>query len=72
MNQPNTVEDRLASLEREVDDLKHRLAGGPPNPRDGWVDRITGIMEGDPVFEEVVRLGREARAADRPQDENGD
>jgi hypothetical protein len=65
-----TIEGRLETLEREMADLKRRLA--PAEQDDNWVDRITGIMEGDPHFAEVVRLGREARMADRPSDAQGE
>ena len=68
------LEDRLATLEREVDRLRRRLdafntagqgTASPPN----WIEAITGSMADDPEFQEVVRLGRAARQADRPADD---
>jgi hypothetical protein len=69
------LEDRLATLEREVDRLRRRLdashptgqgAPGVPN----WIEAVTGSMADDPEFQEVVRLGRAARQADRPAETN--
>jgi hypothetical protein len=64
MSQLNSVEDRLASLEREVADLRRQLnADGKRH----WLEEVVGSQP-DPDFLEVLRLGREFRAADRPKD----
>jgi len=66
-----TLEDRLATLEREVDQLKRRLdtsAGRGQGSNANWLDAVTGSMAGDPDFQEVLRLGRAPRQADRPAD----
>jgi hypothetical protein len=34
-----------------------------------WVSTVTGSMKDDPVFDEVVRLGKEIRDAEQPPDE---
>jgi hypothetical protein len=34
-----------------------------------WLDRHAGSFKDDPVFEEIVKLGREFREADRPPDD---
>jgi hypothetical protein len=34
-----------------------------------WIERISGSFKDDPGFEEMVRLGREFRQADRPHDD---
>lgn len=57
-------EERVASLEAELKQLKQqseaeKLSGTPR----GW-QRIVGIFNDDPEFEEAVRLGREWRMAD--------
>jgi hypothetical protein len=56
-----TIEQRLASLEHEVAQIRlqipERQAG------ENWVDQISGSMKKFPEFPEVVRLGREFRAA---------
>ena len=55
------VEERLAVLEAEVAALKRTVK---PNPN--WFDCVAGSMKDDPEFDEVLRLGREIRQADRP------
>ena len=55
-----TLENRLSSLELEVARLKARLGQAPSCST--WVDSIAGSMENEPDFEEVLRLGRLARA----------
>jgi hypothetical protein len=61
----NDLEQRLAALEAEVADLKRRPAVIPR--ADGWVEQITGSVKDAEAFEEMLRLGREIREADRPQ-----
>jgi hypothetical protein len=60
-----TVEDRLAVVEREIAELKRRLPAEPL--QEDWVDAMSGVFADDPEFDEVVRLGREMREADRMQ-----
>ncbi len=45
-----TLEDRVAALEAELEQIKQRK-----EPRD-W-RRIVGVFKDDPEFEEAVRLG---------------
>ena len=47
-----------------------RVAAEPsPAATPGWLAHMTGAFRDDPVFAEMVRLGREFREADRPDDE---
>jgi hypothetical protein len=59
MSDQQTIEQRLAEVERELAELKRRL----PSQTDGksWVERIAGTFEDDPDFDEIVKLGREFR-----------
>ena len=63
MSQARSNEDRLATLEAEVAQIKDQLRQGakPQN----WLDRVVGSMTRHPGFQEVLRLGREFRQADR-------
>jgi hypothetical protein len=59
MCEPQTIEQRLTEVEKELAELKRRL----PPPPDGksWVERIAGTFKDDPDFDEIVKLGREFR-----------
>jgi hypothetical protein len=62
-----TVEERLASLESEVAEIKSLLPGrGEALP---WWKQIVGIYKDDPEFEEADRLGREWRQSFKPKDD---
>lgn len=52
------LEQRLAELEREVEDLKKKLE--PPRLDKRWLETF-GTFANDPGFDEMVRLGREWR-----------
>lgn len=62
-----SIEQRVAILEREIAELKQRitLAGAS----DTWLERVEGSFSDEPDFDEVLRLGREIRQADRPDAE---
>jgi hypothetical protein len=67
MAESKSIEERLALVERELAELKTRL---PPGPKpENWVEKISGSMKDYPEFDEVLRLGREMRQADRPKDD---
>ena len=55
------IEQRLATLEQEVAEMKKQLV--PTARRGNWVDEFAGSMREFPEFSEVVRLGRELRTA---------
>ena len=59
------IESRPTRVERAVELLKSRLAGDKSN----WVAEITGIFKDDPDFDEIVRLGKEMRDAEEPEDD---
>jgi hypothetical protein len=61
----NDVEQRLTALEAEVADLKSRPTASAP--ADDWLEQITGSVKDVGAFEEILRLGREFREADRPR-----
>lgn len=57
----SSVEERLSALESEVAVLRDRVA-----PCDDWFRRVSGSLKNYPEFDEVIRLGREAREQDEP------
>ena len=62
-----TVEQRLDALEHLVAELQQKLDAQPaPEP---WWKRVSGSFKDDPVFEEILELGRAAREADWPAEE---
>lgn len=61
----NTLEERVASLERELSELKKQLAHHQ-SAKD-W-RRSIGIFADDPVFAEMVREGRKYREEQREPD----
>lgn len=67
MSQSLTIERRLSQVERDLADLKSQVKR--LRPKENWIDQITGTFQDDPEFEEVLRIGREIRQADRPKGE---
>jgi hypothetical protein len=59
-----TIESRLARIERELAILKARTSRDKSN----WIADITGSFKDDPDFDEIVRLGKEMRDAEQPED----
>jgi len=63
MSTKETVEERLAALEREVRHLRNRIEIGQ-KPKD-WRSRVCGSLKNMPEFDEVLRLGREIRQSEQ-------
>ena len=59
-----TIEQRLEHVERELTELKGEIKTLIPRPN--WISAISGTFKDDPEFDEVLRLGKELREADRP------
>jgi hypothetical protein len=60
------LKDRVAKLEQDVGELKSRSVLQPDQP---WWARIAGRFENDAAFDEIVRLGREYRESQVPEDD---
>ena len=62
-----TIEVRLAKVERELAILKART--GENSTKANWIEKITGSFRDDPDFDEIVRLGKEMRDAELPEED---
>ena len=58
------LEQRVAQLEQDVSQLKSNSSNHTGRP---WWERVAGRFENDPAYDEIVRLGREYREAQRPE-----
>ena len=69
-----TLEERVAVLEAEVEQLKQQKETHQLDKSDEtttWWKRIVGIHANNPGFEEAVRLGREWRESEDVPDVEG-
>ena len=66
MSAPDDLETRVATLEKDMAEVRRRL--GDSTSMQEWLLRVSGRFKDDPEFDEIVRLGREMREADRPTD----
>ena len=58
------LEERLQALERAVERLESQVRSADPMRR--WWAEDAGRFKSDPVFDEIVRLGRKYRQSLRP------
>jgi hypothetical protein len=63
MSSSTSLEDRVAALENELAEIKRRMA---VQGSGDWFARVAGSFEHEPDFDEVLRLGREMRRSDSP------
>ena len=61
-----SLEERVATLEAEVAELKERLAASQQKDAVPWWERRFGAFKDDPEYDEAMRLGREYRESTRP------
>jgi hypothetical protein len=67
-----TVEERLTTLETEVEQLKARLAAEKPPSAVPWWEQRFGAFADSLEYEEATRLGREYRESLRAEDEESE
>jgi hypothetical protein len=65
-----TIEERLAAVENEIRKLKQGNASA--EPKNGWLEKISGTFKNDPEFGEILRLGQEIRNTEKMEGANGD
>jgi hypothetical protein len=61
-----TLEQRVEQLEKELAQLKQQVQPIPRQSEKPWWEKIVGVFENDPDFEEAVELGREYRQSLKP------
>jgi hypothetical protein len=59
------LEKRLVTLEKQVELLKNKLANGSHVSGPWWITEA-GRFSNDPIFDEIVKLGREYRESLHP------
>jgi hypothetical protein len=59
-----SMEDRLLAMEAAIVDLQKQVALNRVSGN--WLEQITGSFKDDPVFEEILRYGREYRESHYP------
>lgn len=60
------IEQRLATLEQEVANLKKQ------SNSTNWIEKMAGSISDEEAFLEALEYGREFRDSDKPIDENGE
>lgn len=58
------LEDRVATLEKQVAELMERILAPPP--QNDWRSTI-GMFKDDPIMKQIDEEGRKIREADREQ-----
>ncbi|OUL36470.1 transferase hexapeptide repeat containing protein [Nostoc sp. T09] len=62
-----TIEQRLATLEQTVADLKRRIVDVPT--ASNWLEKVIGSISDEPAFLEALEYGQLLRHADIDTDE---
>jgi hypothetical protein len=57
-----TLEQRVEVIKRELNFLKAQL---PKNHQKPWWQKIVGVFENDPAFEEISSLGQAIREQEK-------
>lgn len=61
-----SVEERLAKVEKEIEELKSKTEN--QSSKQVWLKKIEGSFQHDPDFLEIIKHGKEARDAEKPED----
>lgn len=56
------LEERLQKIEAEILEMRKTLKKDKPQ---SWLQQAAGQFKNDPVFDEIVRLGKEIRDSER-------
>ena len=63
-----SLEERVAVLEAQIKQLNQQQTASETAASSPWWEKIAGIYQDDPAFDEAERLGREWRESSRPAD----
>jgi len=61
-----TLEERMATLEKEFAILKAQLLAKPPRV---WWKEVSGMFKDDPAFDKIVEFGQAIREKERAEAE---
>ena len=62
-----SMEMRMAEVEQELHRIKQLVAeSAPTDEKTPWWKKLVGTQENDPVFAEIVELGRQIRKGKPP------
>ncbi|WP_409883143.1 transferase hexapeptide repeat containing protein [Nostoc sp. ChiSLP03a] len=64
------LEQRLATLEQTVADIKHRVIDAPTYSN--WLEKVIGSISDEPAFLQALEYGRSLRHADIFTEETGE
>lgn len=70
---PSTIEERLTAIETELQTIKQLLTAPSSDmvhSKPNWRLHVEGSMKDNPLFDEMVRLGREWRQSEMIEDYN--
>ncbi len=63
-----SLEERAAVLEAQIKQWNQEQTAAETAEGRPWWEKIVGIYQDDPAFDEAERLGREWRESSRPED----
>jgi hypothetical protein len=60
-----SIEDRVSQIEHDLSQIKSRL--GQTKPSSNWITKTAGAFQGDAVYAEIARLGKEIRDSEQSE-----
>ena len=62
---PQSIEDRVSRIEQDWSQIKARL--GQAKATSNWITKTAGAFQGDVVYAEIARLGKEIRDSEQSE-----
>ena len=60
-----SIEDRVSQIEQDLSQIKASL--GKPKATPNWITKTAGAFQGDVVYAEIARLGKEIRDSEQSE-----